>query len=70
LQLHAEMNKNINFGLITGNRISPLIQTRVTRFAEFPPIGRLFYFEHFLKITEVAEMFWLLFTLPMVKVMP
>jgi hypothetical protein len=31
--------------------------TRVTRLGEFSPIGWLFYFGNFLKITEVAQIF-------------
>jgi hypothetical protein len=42
------------------------MDSSVTRLGEFSPIGRLFSFNSFLKITKVANIFWPLF--PTVKV--
>jgi hypothetical protein len=36
--------------------------TRVTRLGEFSPIGRLFLWVVFVKITEVAQIKWATFT--------
>jgi hypothetical protein len=44
----------------TGSR-AVSARARVTRFGEISPIGRLFTFSSFLKLTEVAQIFGLLF---------
>jgi hypothetical protein len=42
-------------------KLSTVIGNRVTGLGQFSPLGQLFLLDGFLKITEVAQNFWLLF---------